>query len=495
VLALDRVSFDVLPSEVHALVGENGAGKSTLINIIAGVAQPSAGSLELDGRQVSFSGPVSSQRAGIGVIFQESTLLPDLSVAENIFLKREPLRGPLIDHRSMHRASSAILKRLGVDIDPGSRAGDLPVAHQQLVEIARALSMDARVIIMDEPTSALSEREVDLLLNLVRSLASGGMSIVYVSHRLNEVFTVADRITVLRDGRLVITKPKNELNQTEVVAAMVGRELLESHRPERHPGELILKVTRLSVGDIVRDVSFELRAGEVLGLAGLMGSGCIELGEALFGLRPITGGTAELKGRSITLDGPGSAMRLGFGLVPPDRKHDGILPDLSVAANLSISTLGSVSRGPLLDRKAERRLADEYRGKLGIRYSDPDQAISGLSGGNQQKVILSRSLARDCRILLLLEPTHGVDVGAKAEIYALIDDLVANGMSVIIQSSELPELLRLADRCLVLAGGRVQGELSGPSLNQEAIIGLAAGLAAEVGSTVAGAQKTSSSQS
>ena len=480
VLALDGVSFDVLPNEVHALVGENGAGKSTLINLLAGVAQPSGGSLELNGHRVSFRNPVSSQRAGIGVIFQESTLLPHLDVAENIFLKREPLWGPFIDRRAMRRASAAILRQLGVDIDPGTPAGALPVAHQQLVEIARALSMDARVIIMDEPTAALSEREVDLLLELVRSLARRGVSIIYVSHRLNEVFQVADRISVLRDGRLIVTKPKSKLTQSEVVAAMVGRELLASRRPERQPGQEILRVNRLSVGDLVRAVTFTLRAGEVLGLAGLMGSGCTELGEALFGLRSITSGSVELNGRTVLPEGPGSAMRVGFGLVPPDRKHDGILPDLSVAANLTISTLDRVSNGPLLDRGAERRLTNEYRGKLGIRYSSADQAIGGLSGGNQQKVILSRSLARDCRILILLEPTHGVDVGAKAEIYALIDDLVAHGMSVIIQSSELPELLRLSDRCLVLAGGRVQGELRGDELNQETIVSLAAGLASEV---------------
>lgn len=478
VLALDQVSFDVRPNEVHALVGENGAGKSTLINILAGVTQPGSGTIDLDGRPVSFRVPVSSQRAGIGVIFQESTLLPDLTVADNLFLNRQPRRGPFIDRGAMRRRAAETLDKLGVEIDPRTLAGDLPVAHQQLVEIGRALTMDARVIIMDEPTAALSTREVDRLLELVHSLAAGGMSIVYVSHRLDEVFTIANRISVLRDGRLILTRPALELTQSEVVAAMVGRDLLHSQRPDRQPGEVVLKVSHLGVGDTVSDVSFDLRAGEVLGLAGLMGSGCAEVCEALFGLLPVTSGTVEMEGRRVHVGGPGTAMQLGLGLVPPDRKHDGIIPDLSVAANITVSTLDKLMWGPLLDRGAERKLAEEYREKLGIRFSSPDQTISALSGGNQQKVLLSRSLARHCRILLLLEPTHGVDVGAKAEIYALIDELVAEGMSVIVQSSELPELLRLADRCVVLAGGHMQGELTGADFNQEQVVALATRVAA-----------------
>ena len=478
VLALDHVSFDVRPNEVHALVGENGAGKSTLINLLAGVTQPGAGTIELDGRLVTFRDPVASQHAGIGVIFQESTLLPDLSVADNLFLNRQPRRGPFIDRAAMRRRAAETLDKLGVEIDPRALAGDLPVAHQQLVEIGRALTMDARVIIMDEPTAALSAREVDRFLQLVKSLAVDGMSIIYVSHRLDEVFTVADRISVLRDGRLILTRPASQLTQSEVVAAMVGRDLLHSQRPDRQPGEVVLKVSHMTVDDAVRDVSFELRAGEVLGLAGLMGSGCAEVCEALFGLVPISSGTVELEGRQVHVGGPGTAMRLGLGLVPPDRKHDGIIPDLSVAANITVSTLSKVMWGPLLNRGAERMLAEQYREKLGIRFGSADQAISSLSGGNQQKVILSRSLAKQCRVLLLLEPTHGVDVGAKAEIYALIDELVAQGMSVIVQSSELPELLRLADRCVVLAGGHVQGELSGADFNQEKVVALATRVAA-----------------
>ena len=477
VLALDDVDFDVLPGEVHALVGENGAGKSTLINIMAGVHQPSGGVLEVDGRSIVLPNPASSQQVGINVIFQEFSLVPDLSVAENIFLNREPRRGLRIDWDTMRRRTKEVTELLEIDLDPKTEVRSLPVAQQQLVEIARALAFEARVVVMDEPTAALSETEIDRLLHLVRSLADRGVGVVYVSHKLGEVFGVADRITVLRDGQRILTRLRSELSEDQVVSAMVGRELVHTECPPRHPGQVVLSVQDLASGKDVRSVSFDLRAGEVLGLAGLMGSGCSEVVETLFGLRPMTSGKVELDGKMLLIRGPRAAIRDGIGYVPADRKTAGILPDLSVLHNISIGILDRIRHGPIIDRRQEQAVIDEYGTKLSIRFSSPAQRASNLSGGNQQKVILARALAEECRVLLLAEPTRGVDVGAKAEIYGLIDMLVEAGMAVLVQSSELPELIRLANRCLVFAQGVPRGELVGSEITQPAVMALATGVA------------------
>jgi ribose transport system ATP-binding protein len=477
VLALDNVDFDVLPGEVHALVGENGAGKSTLINVMAGVHQPSGGVLEVGGRPIVLPNPASSQQAGINVIFQEFSLVPDLSVAENIFLNREPTRGLRIDWDTMQKRTREVTELLEIDLDPKTEVRDLPVAQQQLVEIARALAFEAQVVVMDEPTAALSETEIDRLLQLVRSLADRGVGVVYVSHKLGEVFGVADRITVLRDGQRILTEPRDELTEDQVVSAMVGRELVHTECPPRNPGEIVLSVQNLASGKQVRDVSFDLRAGEVLGLAGLMGSGCSEVVETLFGLRPMTNGQVDLDGKILMIKGPRAAIRDGIGYVPADRKTAGILPDLSVLHNITIGILDRVRRSFIIDGKQEQAVMDDYGGKLSIRYSSPAQRASNLSGGNQQKVILARALAEECRVLLLAEPTRGVDVGAKAEIYGLIDMLVEAGMAVLVQSSELPELIRLANRCLVFAQGEPRGELVGAEITQPAVMALATGVA------------------
>jgi ABC-type sugar transport system ATPase subunit len=477
VLALDNVDFDVLPGEVHALVGENGAGKSTLIKVFAGVHQPSGGVLEVSGRPIVLPNPASSQQAGINVIFQEFSLVPDLSVAENIFLNREPTRGPRIDWDTMHKRTKEVTELLEIDLDPRTEVRDLPVAQQQLVEIARALAFEAQVVVMDEPTAALSETEIDRLLQLVRSLADRGVGVVYVSHKLGEVFGVADRITVLRDGQLILTEPRDELAEEQVVSAMVGRELVHTECPPRYPGDVLLSIRHMASGKQVRDVSFDLRAGEVLGLAGLMGSGCSEVVEVLFGLRPMTSGQVELDGKVLMMKGPRAAIRDGIGYVPSDRKTAGILPDLSVLHNITIGILDRIKRGPIIDGRLEQAVMDDYGGKLSIRYSSPAQRASNLSGGNQQKVILARALAEECRVLLLAEPTRGVDVGAKAEIYGLIDMLVEAGMAVLVQSSELPELIRLANRCLVFAQGEPRGELVGTEITQPAVMALATGVA------------------
>jgi ABC-type sugar transport system ATPase subunit len=479
VLALDNVDFDVRPGEVHALVGENGAGKSTLINLLAGVYQPSGGILEVGGRPVVLPNPASAQQAGINVIFQEFNLVPDLSVAENIFLNREPTRGLRIDWASMYRRCNEVIQMLGIDLDSKALVSDLPVAKQQLVEIARGLAFDARVVVMDEPTAALSEVEIDKLLELVRSLADRGVGVVYVSHKLAEVFGVADRISVLRDGKHVLTARRAELTEEQVVAAMVGRDLLHTEVPERHPKEVVLSVRNLSAGRAVREVSFDLRAGEVLGLAGLMGSGCSALVETLFGLREMTAGQVTIDGKLLVLSGPRAAIRSGLGYVPDDRKGAGILPDLSLMHNITIGILERIQRAAAIDRKKEQDISDRYRKDLSIRCSSLNQMVSSLSGGNQQKVIVARALAENCRVLLLAEPTRGVDIGAKAEIYSLIDMLVEAGLAVVVMSSELPELIRLADRCIVFAGGKPQGELSHDELTQPAVMALATGLKAD----------------
>jgi len=483
VLALDNVSFDILAGEVHALVGENGAGKSTLIGILAGVYQPSAGQVLLDQKPAFFPDPLSSQRAGISVIFQEFSLLPHLSVAENVFISREPRHGLTVDWATMNRRTQEILSTLNVEIDPATLVSELAVGQQQLVEIARALSAKTRMIVMDEPTAALNEREAVRLLEIVRSLAAGGVSVLYVSHRLEEVFSIADRITVLRDGRHIVTERRSAITEQRVVSAMVGRELVHSTRPSRTAGAIVLETKDVTVdGGLVRKVSFSLRRGEVLGLAGLMGSGCSELMEGLYGLREITEGSFLIEGRPVRIVNPRSAILTGVGLVPEDRKRQSVFPDLSVAHNL---TIGNLPRWfwafpGLLDLAGERRKTLDYKRQLNIRFTRPEQRISGLSGGNQQKVILARALAGNCRLLLLAEPTRGVDVGAKAEIYALIDRLVQKGIAVILQTSELPELIRLADRCIVFVAGEPRGELCGAEITQEAVMSLATGLSHRV---------------
>ena len=482
VLALDKVSFDILPGEVHALVGENGAGKSTLISILAGVQQPSAGRVLLDQKPTIFPDPLNAQRAGISVIFQEFSLLPHLSAAENVFINREPRRGLTIDWVTMNQQTGEILQTLNLQIDPATPVNELAVSQQQLVEIARALSVKARVIIMDEPTAALNEREAVRLLEIVRCLAAGGVAVLYVSHRLTEVFSIADRITVLRDGRHILTRRRGAITEQQVVSAMVGRELIQSKRQDRSAGSVLLEARKVSVdGGVVRNVSFSLRKGEVLGLAGLMGSGCLELLEGLYGLREITDGSVLLEGRPLRIVNPRTAVRTGVGLVPEDRKRLGLFPDLAVAQNLTISALPRLGLLPgLLDLAGEGRRALDYKRQLNIRFSSPNQRISGLSGGNQQKVILARALAGNCRVLLLAEPTRGIDVGAKAEIYALIDRLLGKGIAILLQTSELPELLRLAGRCLVFAAGEPRGELQGSEITQEAVMELATGLSHRV---------------
>ncbi|MFZ0041599.1 MAG: sugar ABC transporter ATP-binding protein [Solirubrobacteraceae bacterium] len=477
--ALSGVDFDLRAGEVHALVGENGAGKSTLIKILAGLEQPSDGSLELRSEGVSFRTPLAAQRAGIGVVAQEFTLVSKLSVAENVLLGHEPRRRfGLIDWSAMRARTSELLSELGVEnSDPRASVATLSVADQQLVEIAKALSLDPTVLILDEPTAALNESEADRLLDIVAGLRDRDVAVVFVSHRLGEVFKLADRITVLRDGELIETQDAGSVEENEVITQMLGRELRE-HEHEPHEvssdSEALLRVDGLSLDGAFDDVGFELRAGEVLGIAGLVGSGRSELTRALFGLLTPTSGSAQIDGTSLTHTDPRAALDAGLFLLSEDRKADGLVPDLSVRENLFLTAApnGDGHRWRL-QPGAEVKEYEQVREFLGIRANSPDQLIPTLSGGNQQKVLLGRALASKARVLLLNEPTRGVDIGAKAEIYTALRKLADDGSAVLVSSSDAQELAQVCDRCLVMSRGRAIKMLGPSELDEDTIVATA----------------------
>ncbi len=478
VRALDDVHLDVRPGEVHAIVGENGAGKSTLLKVLGGVNTPSAGSLSLGGEPFRPHRPHDAIAAGIAVIYQEFNLFPDLTVAENVYVGREPhgrlTRG--LDYARMRRGCREIFDVLGVRIDPDARVRDLAVSEQQLVEIAKALSVGGRVIVMDEPTAALARTEVRRLLDVVRRLRQEGNAVIYVSHHLEEVFEVADRATVLRDGRHVATEVIEETTEDDLVRLMVGRDV-ESvfHRESTDEGAVVLALDGVSAGRHLRDVDLEVRAGEVLGIGGVAGAGQTELTQAVFGAIGLKSGGMRLDGHDYAPSSPRDAIAAGVGFLHEDRKAAGILPDLSVLQNLGMSVLRRLRTGPLrlLSPAAERGVYREYSDRLRIKASGPDQLISQLSGGNQQKVLLGRALAPGGRLLVLNEPTRGVDIGAKAEIHQLVNELTAAGVAVLLVSSDLLELLGMSDRIVVLAGGRVVGRLEGADRTEENVIACA----------------------
>lgn len=484
VLALDAVDFEVRPGEVMALVGENGAGKSTLLKVLAGAYDPDGGEVRIDGELVSIGTPKQSQHHGIAVIHQELNLAEHLSVAENIFVGREPLtRLRTVDFARMQRESREVLAELGMDLDPRALVSTLNLARKQMVEIAKALSLRSRVVVMDEPTSPLTEDEVVVLLDLVRRLKSRGVAVVYVSHRFREVFAVADRITVMRDGRLA--SPILTTSQTTpeaVVSLMVGRELTaifgERHDQPRRV-EPVLSLRGVAAGPRVKDISFDLYAGEVLGLAGLVGAGRSEVARAVFGVDRRSAGDVLLDGSPTRWRGPRDAIAAGIGFVPEDRKGQGLFLGLQVPANMSAACLPSVSRYGWFRSGRERRLARDHCHLLSLRQSALEVAVGTLSGGNQQKVVLARWLARRPRVLLLDEPTRGVDIGAKAEIYRLIRQIASEGVAVLMISSELPEVIGMSDRILVLREGLVAGELSGEAADERSVMALATGVVAD----------------
>ncbi len=470
VVALDDVTLEVRAGEIHAICGENGAGKSTLMKILSGVYQPDAGVLEVDGRDTRFTGTRDAERAGIAIIHQELALVEDLPVAANVFLGRER-RGALglLDDRSMAQECATLFSQLDCAVDPGDRTGNLRVGDQQLVEIAKALSLDASIVVMDEPTSALTEAESARLERTIQRLVAQGKTILYISHKMDEVFRLADRITVLRDGRHVKTVDTTATTPREITGWMVGRDIaghdLHGSRPR---GEKLLEVRGLSLpwpehprGYRLKEISFDLHAGEIVGIAGLMGAGRTELLEVLFGAGEDTwSGTIELRGEPVRFRHPREACAARVAMVTEDRKRLGLFPDLDVAGNVSLCSLHEALRLGFVSRAAEEQLAAGPVREMGVKTPGLHAAITGLSGGNQQKCIIGRWLLTEPEVLLLDDPTRGIDVGAKAELYSLIDGLCRQGLGVILTSSELPELLRLADRILVLAEGRLTAEFS-----------------------------------
>ena len=475
VRALDAVHFDVMAGEVHALVGENGAGKSTLLKVLGGLHQPSAGEIRLDGVAYRPRRPADALKAGIAVIYQEFNLYADLTVAENVYSGREPFdrltRG--IRYAEMNRRTAELFDTLGVAIDPTATVGALTVSEQQLVEIAKALSVDGRIIVMDEPTAALSADEAARLLDVVRRLRTEGRGIVYVSHRLDEVFAVADRVTVLRDGRLVQTCDLAATTPDDLVRLMVGRDISSVfHRDDVAGGDVVLELDNLSAGRQLREVSLTVRSGEIVGIGGVAGAGQPELSQAIFGALPVTAGRMLLDGAAYRPRNPAAAMAAGIGFLHEDRKAAGILPDLSVRDNLTVSILDKV-RGRLdrlLSPAVQTRVFSEYRERLAIRTTGPDQLVGQLSGGNQQKILFGRALAPGGRLLILNEPTRGVDIGAKVEIHHLINEVTGDGAAVLMISSDLPELLGVSDRVYVLSEGRIVAHLTGADRTEENVI-------------------------
>ncbi len=476
VQALTNVNFDVRAGEVHALVGENGAGKSTLMKILAGVYERDAGEIWLKGKPVNFTNPRQAQLAGIVTIYQELNQVPEMSVTENIFLGSELERGIVLRWSDMHDRARELLGKLHLDIDPRQPIRQLGVGQQQMVEVAKALHQQADLIIMDEPTSSLSIREINDLFAIVKELKDAGVAIVYISHHLEEPFAIADRITVLRDGRNVATKPTGELNIDSLVRLMVGRDLSEKYPKAIVPrGEEVLRVEHLNRAGVLSDISLTAYAGEVLGIAGLVGAGRTELARAVFGADPIDSGTFYVKGRPVKIANPNDAIQHGIGLLTEDRKQQGLFLQMSVQDNIVMAVLKRLTKGPRVNRRKEAEVTRFYIESMNIKTSSPDQLAINLSGGTQQKVVLGKWMSTQPRVLIFDEPTRGIDVGAKVEIYRMMNDLAAQGVAIIMISSELPEILGMSDRVLVMRGGRIRGELSRAEATEEKIMEFATG--------------------
>ena len=484
VKALAGVDFRLLPGEVHALMGENGAGKSTLIKALTGVYTIDEGTVKVAGTDHRFGSPADSQAAGISTVYQEVNLCTNLTVAENMLLGREHRTGPMVDRRSMEQACRAVLERLDVTFQPSTRVSELSMAEMQQVEIARALIANSRILVMDEPTTSLSSRETDALFALVRQLRADGLAIIYISHRMAEVYDLADRVSVLRDGTYVGTLGRAEISADRLVRMMVGRDLSSFYKKEHNArgsrGPVIFSVRNVGDGRRVHDCSFDLHQGEVLGLAGLVGAGRTELARLIYGADPRTGGEILLGERPLAIQTPQDAIDAGVVYLTEDRKHLGLFLDMTVRENVNLSVLGRDARGgAILNLKAARERATAAIRALAIRVAGDTVPVGSLSGGNQQKVLLSRLLETNPRILILDEPTRGVDIGAKSEIYRLIDELARRGVGVVVISSELPEIVGICDRVLVMREGRIAGEVGGtghPPITQENIVAIATGV-------------------
>jgi rhamnose transport system ATP-binding protein len=480
--ALRGVRLDLVAGEAHALVGENGAGKSTLVKILAGVHAPDAGTVRLDGTPVAFGGPAGARAAGIAVIYQEPALFPDLSVAENIFIGRQPLRGlRRIDTAAMHRRTADLFGRLGVHLDPDRPARGLSIADQQLVDVAKALSFDARVLVMDEPTAALSGVEVERLFAVVRSLRDGGAAVLFISHRFDEVFALCERVTVLRDGRWIATDRTADLTVDKVVRTMVGRDVSALYpKPPAgtgpaETGEVRLEVTGLTRRGYFEDVSFSVRAGEIVALAGLVGAGRSEVVRAVFGIDRYDEGQVRVDGRRLPGGSPPASIAAGLALVPEDRRQQGLVMELSVERNATLPRRWSLSRFGLLTGGAERRSAATWTRRLQVKAARPTDPVSTLSGGNQQKLVLAKWLSTEPRVLIVDEPTRGIDVGTKAEVHRLLSQLAAGGVAVLMVSSELPEVLGMAGRVLVMHEGRLVADIPRGPADEESVMFAATG--------------------
>ncbi|MEA5058745.1 MAG: sugar ABC transporter ATP-binding protein [Clostridia bacterium] len=476
VKALDDVDFHVGPGEVMALLGENGAGKSTLVKILSGVYTRDEGSIHLFGGEIKGDlTPTTAREHGIAIIHQELNMCPHLTVAENIFLGREKRKGAVLSNREMYQASKAILDKLKIKIDPDTVVGDLAVSKQQMVEIAKALSTNARILIMDEPTSALTSKEIEELFAIIRQLRDEGCSIVYISHRLDELHHIVDRVTIMRDGKFILEANFQDITMESIIESMVGREIKEKFpRVDCPLGDMLLEVKSLNAGRMVRDVSFSLRAGEIVGIAGLMGAGRTEMTRALFGVDPKESGEVRLEGKPIAIHKPMDAIRKGIVLAPEDRKKDGLCTRLSVRENIALPNLDILcDKLSVVNRKKETQMVERATADLTIRMPNADVEAASLSGGNQQKVVVAKWLARDSKVVIFDEPTRGIDVAAKVEIYNLMNELKRRGIGVLFASSEMPEVLGIADRILVMCDGRITGELDIAEATQNKILELA----------------------
>jgi len=472
VVALESASLQLASGSIHALVGENGAGKSTLVKIVSGVHRRDGGEVLLGGESVDFGSTAESKAAGIAVIYQEPTLFPDLSVTENLFMGRQPLTGARrIDRRAMYAEAERLFARLGVHLDPRRPAEGLSIADQQIIEIAKAISLEARVLIMDEPTAALSGVEVERLFAVARSLRDEGRALIFISHRFDEVFSLCDTVTVMRDGRYIATHPVAETTVDETVALMVGREVSDLFpKTPAVIGEPVLTVEGLTSAGVFHDIGFEVRAGEIVGLAGLVGAGRSEIARAVFGVDSYDGGSVRLHGRPVPPHSPRAAIRAGMAFVPEDRRKQGLVTEASVARNVAGVIRSSLAKAGLLTQKAESRAAGPWAGRLEVKTGALDMDAATMSGGNQQKVVIAKWLATAPSLLIIDEPTRGIDVGTKAEVHRLLSELAGEGLAILMISSELPEVLGMADRVLVVCEGRLTADLSRDEATPETVM-------------------------
>jgi ABC-type sugar transport system ATPase subunit len=477
VLAVDSVDLEILPGEVHVVAGENGAGKSTLMKLLSQVERPSGGEIEISGETVEFHGPRYAQTLGVAMVYQEFALASHLSIAENLFMGREPGRFGFVNRRAESEEARGLLERVGLRTHPDRLVSTLTVAEMQRVEIAKALAIDAKVVILDEPTATLAEREIEDLFGVIRDLTSAGIAILYISHRLDEIFRIADRVTVMRDGRIVDTLAVEELDEDELVRLMVGRDIENLYpKTEVEIGDVVLRAEGITRGNVLKDCSFEVRSGEILGLAGLVGAGRTEFARAVFGADPIDSGRVELEGRELHIKNPRDAIDAGIGYLTEDRKSEGLALELGIHKNITLANLPT--RFGFINLEAEREVARRRRDQLNIRTPSIRRKVQVLSGGNQQKVVVAKWLETEAKVLFFDEPARGIDVGAKAEMFGLIEDLAKEGRAIVLISSYLPELLNMCDRILVMHEGEVAGTVPREEFSEERVMALATGMEA-----------------